>query len=70
MLDYSKVEKDTLLLMSETATADEKIAVQYREMRKRQANENRQNKLSEHDELSESYSSYESEIEADKNGMR
>jgi len=39
-------------------------------MRKRQANENRQNKLSEHDELSESYSSYESEIEADKNGMR
>lgn len=71
MLDYSKVEKSTLLLMSETATADEKIAAQYREMRKRQANErekNNENGITE-DSL-ESYSSYESEIENEANGMR
>lgn len=57
--------------MSETATADEKIAAQYREMRKRQANErekNNENGITE--ESLESYSSYESEIENEANGMR
>ena len=35
MLDYSRVDETTLLLNSESATADEKIVAQYNDMRKR-----------------------------------
>ena len=37
MLDYSKVNPATLVLMSDQATGDEKILAQYNEMKTRQA---------------------------------